>query len=82
MNVTDKHVAENRAAISKNLQNKMNKQMLKQIVSQELDLLFRTDHWGTEDQIAMENIILDRSGMECKDQESIEEYYLRIYDSI
>jgi len=60
----------------------MNKQMLKQIVSQELDLLFKTDHWGTEDQIAMENIILDRSGMECKYQESIEEYYLRIYDSI
>ena len=60
----------------------MNKQMLKEIVSQELDLLFKTDHWGTEAQIAMENIILDRSGMECDDQESIEEYYLRIYDSI
>jgi hypothetical protein len=60
----------------------MNKQMLKEIVSQELDLLFKTDHWGTEAQIAMENIILDRSGMKCKDQESIEEYYLRIYDSI
>jgi hypothetical protein len=60
----------------------MNKQMLKQIVSQELDLLFKTDHWGTEDQIAMENIILDQSGMECKYQESIEEYYLRIHDSI
>ena len=56
--------------------------MLKQIVSQELDLLFKTDHWGTEDQIAMENIILDQSGIECKYQESIEEYYLRIYDSI
>jgi len=60
----------------------MNKQMLKQIVSQELDLLLKTDHWGTEDQIAMENIILDRSGMEPKYQESIEEYYLRIHDSI
>lgn len=60
----------------------MNKQMLKEIVSQELDLLFKTDHWGTEDQIAMENIILDQSGMECKYQESIEEYYLRIHDSI
>ena len=56
--------------------------MLKQMISNELDLLSRTDHWGTEDQIAMENIILDRSGMECKDQESIEEYYLRIHDSI
>ena len=60
----------------------MNKQMLKEIVTQELDLLFKTDHWGTENQIAMENIILDRSGMEMKHQESIEEYYLRIYDSI
>ena len=56
--------------------------MLKQIVSQELDLLFKTDHWGTEDQIAMENIILDESGMETKYQETIEEYYLRIHDSI
>ena len=56
--------------------------MLKQMISAELDLLFRTDHWGSEDQIAVENIILDRSGMECKYQESIEEYYLRIYDSI
>jgi len=60
----------------------MNKQMLKEIVSQELDLLFKTDHWGTEAQIAMENIILDQSGMECEYQESIEEYYLRIHDSI
>ncbi len=60
----------------------MNKQMLKQLVSNELDLLFKTDHWGTEDQINVENIILDQSGIECKYQESIEEYYLRIYDSI
>ena len=60
----------------------MDKQMLKQIVKQELDLLLKTDHWGTEDQIAMENIILDQTGIECKYQESIEEYYLRIYDSI
>ena len=60
----------------------MNKQMLKQMISNELDLLFKTDHWGTEDQIAMENIILDQSGMEPKYQETIEEYYLRIHDSI
>ena len=52
------------------------------MVSNELDLLFRTDHWGTEDQITIENIILKQSGMECDDQESIEEYYLRIHDSI
>ena len=58
------------------------KQMLKQMISNELDLLLRTDYWGTEDQITMENIILKESGMECKDQESIEEYYLRIHDSI
>ena len=56
--------------------------MLKQMISNELDLLLRTDYWGTEDQITMENIILKQSGMECDDQESIEEYYLRIYDSI
>ncbi len=60
----------------------MNKQMLKQMISNELDLLFRTDHWGTEDQITIENIILKQSGMECKYQETIEEYYLRIHDSI
>ena len=44
----------------------MNKQMLKQMISNELDLLFKTDHWGTEDQITIENIILKQSGMECK----------------
>ena len=44
----------------------MNKQMLKQMISNELDLLFKTDHWGTEDQITIENIILAKqSGMEC-----------------
>ena len=60
----------------------MNKQMLKQMVSNELDLLFKTDHWGTEDQITIENIILAKSGMEPKYQETIVEYYLRIHDSI
>ena len=44
----------------------MNKQMLKQMISNELDLLFKTDHWGTEDQITIENIILKQSGMECQ----------------
>ena len=44
----------------------MNKQMLKQMISNELDLLFKTDHWGTEDQITIENIILAKSGMEPK----------------
>jgi hypothetical protein len=56
--------------------------MLKQMISNELDLLFKTDHWGTEDQITIENIILAKSGMEPKYQETIEEYYLRIHDSI
>jgi len=60
----------------------MNKQTLKQMISNELDLLFRTDHWGTEDQITIENIILAKSGVEPKYQETIEEYYLRIHDSI
>ena len=60
----------------------MNKQMLKQMVSAELDLLSRIDHWGSEDQIAIEKIILAKSGMEPKCRESIEEYYLRIHDSI
>ena len=62
----------------------MNKQTLKQMISNELDLLFnyQSGHWGSEDQIAMENIILDQSGIECKYQETIEEYYLRVHDSI
>jgi len=60
----------------------MNKQMLKQMISNELDLLLKTDHWGTEDQNRVENIILAKSGVEPKYQETIEEYYLRIHDSI
>jgi hypothetical protein len=57
--------------------------MLKQLVKLELDNIFRKhDYWGSEDQIENEMIILNETRIEMKHNESIEEYYLRIYDSL
>jgi hypothetical protein len=57
--------------------------MIKQLVKLELDNIFRKhDYWGSEDQIENEMIILNETRIEMKHNESIEEYYLRIYDSL
>lgn len=57
--------------------------VLKQLVKTELDKIFREhDYWGSEEQIDNEMLILEQSGVEATDDESIEEYYLRIYDSL
>ena len=57
--------------------------MLKQLVKLELDNIFRKhDYWRSEDQIENEMIILNETRIEMKHDESIEEYYLRIYDSL
>ena len=70
-------------AISKNLENKIKKQMLRKIVKQELDNVFKKhDYYGSEDQIENEMLILNETRIEMKHDESIEEYYLRIYDTI
>ncbi len=57
--------------------------VLKQLVGTELDKIFKVhDYWGSEEQIDNEMLILEQSGVEATDDESIEEYYLRIYDSL
>ena len=57
--------------------------VLKQLVKTELDKIFREhDYWGSEEQIDNEMLILEQSGVEATDDESIEEYYLRIYNSL
>ena len=59
------------------------KKVLKQLVEIELNkILKQHDYWGTEEQIDNEMLILEQSGVEATDFESIEEYYLRIYDSL
>ena len=55
--------------------------MLKSLIKKELDLLFKTDYYGTEEQIENENFIAKESNVEPLYKESIEEWYLRIYDT-
>ena len=55
---------------------------LKQFIKNELDKLFRTDYYGTKEQIDNENFIAKESNIEPLDKEAIEEWYLRIYDTI
>ena len=61
----------------------MNKQMLKQLVKLELDNIFQKhDYYGSEDQIENEMLILNETGIEMEHDESVEDYYLRIYYSL
>ena len=54
--------------------------MLNNFVANELDKLFKTDYYGTEEQIENENLIVSASAIPMTDDETIEEYYLRVYD--
>ena len=64
--------------------------MLKEFIQSELNKILKTDYYGTDEQIKNEQFILNETqklpfdgfGFEMKDRESIEEYYLRIYDAI
>ena len=56
--------------------------MLKQIIKTELNKLFRTDYYGTDEMIEMENMIARESKIEPKEKETVEEWYLRIYDNL
>jgi hypothetical protein len=56
--------------------------MLKQFIKTELDKLFKTDYYGTEEQIENEQQILNASALPMTDEETIEEYYMKIYDSL
>tara|TARA_R110001632_G_scaffold153128_1_gene270920 strand:+ start:352 stop:525 length:174 start_codon:yes stop_codon:yes gene_type:complete len=54
--------------------------MLNNFVANELDKLFKTDYYGTEEQIENENLIVSASAIPMTDEETIEEYYLKVYD--
>ena len=63
---------------------KQNKLILNNLVRVELDKIFKTDYYGTEEQIFNEKVIMEndfvKKHCEMKYNESIEEWYLRIYD--
>lgn len=63
---------------------KQNKVILNKSVKEELDKLFKSDYWGTEEQIFNEKVIMEnvivKENCEMKYNETIEEWYLRIYD--
>ena len=54
--------------------------MLNNFVESELNKLFKSDYYGTEEQIENENLIVSASAIPMYDDETIEEYYLRVYD--
>tara|TARA_R110000796_G_scaffold122377_1_gene236750 strand:+ start:410 stop:583 length:174 start_codon:yes stop_codon:yes gene_type:complete len=55
--------------------------MLKSLITKELTNLLKTDYYGTENQIENENFIAKESNIEPLDKETIEEWYLRIYNT-
>ena len=56
--------------------------MLKEFIQSELNKIFKSDYYGTDEQIKNEELILNKTNIKMKDRESIEEYYLRIYNGI
>ena len=64
---------------------KQNKIILNKLVKSELDKIFKYDYYGSKEQIKNEKIIMNNcividNNLEMKYNESIEEYYLKIYD--
>ena len=62
-----------------------NKIILNNLVKNELDKIFKYDYFGSKEQIENEKIIMNNcivldNNLEMKYNESIEEYYLKIYD--
>jgi hypothetical protein len=62
-----------------------NKIILNNLVKNELDKIFKYDYYGSKEQIKNENIIMNNcivldNKLEMKYNETIEEYYLKIYD--
>ena len=57
--------------------------ILKEFIQSELNKITYFDvYYGTDEQIKNEELILNKTNIKMKDRESIEEYYLRIYDGI
>jgi len=64
---------------------KQNKIILNNLVKNELDKIFKYDYYGSKEQIENEKIIMNNTividnNLKMKYNESIEEYYLKIYD--
>ena len=62
-----------------------NKIILNNLVKNELDKIFKYDYYESEEQIKNEKIIMNNTividnNLEMKYNETIEEYYLKIYD--
>lgn len=61
-----------------------NKQIVNTLVKSELDKIFREDYYGSKEQILNEKIIsenvLVKENCKMLYNETIEEWYLRIYD--
>ena len=62
-----------------------NKIILNNLVKNELNKIFKYDYYGSKEQIKNETIIMNNcivldNNLEMKYNESIEEYYLKIYD--
>ena len=56
--------------------------ILKEFIQSELNKIFKSDYYGTDEQIKNEELILNKTNIKMKYNETIEEYYLRIYDGI
>jgi len=54
--------------------------ILKEFIQSELNKIFKSDYYGTDEQIKNEELILNKTNIKMKDRESIEEYYSRIYN--
>ena len=52
---------------------------LKQLILSEMEKIHLPNYYGSEEQIKNENLIYVESGIEMKYNESIEEYYYRVY---
>ena len=64
---------------------KQNKIILNNLVKNELNKIFKYDYYGSKEQIKNETIIMNNcivldNKLEMKYNETIEEYYLKIYD--
>lgn len=61
-----------------------NRKIVNSLVQSELNKIFREDYYGSEEQILNEKILMEnvlvKENCEMKYNESIEEWYLRIYD--
>jgi len=61
-----------------------NRKIVNSLVKSELNKIFREDYYGSEEQILNEKILMEnvlvKENCEMKYNESIEEWYLRIYD--